>query len=76
MTDIRRRSVAAGIFHHQEGTMSDDRRIRIDLTPDQAQQIKQTSGREVSFIEFKVEELEQRIVPFCASGTHLPEVKL
>jgi hypothetical protein len=52
--------------------MTDDRRIRIELTPDQTQQIKQTSGKEVSFIEFKVEELEQRIVPFCASGTHIP----
>jgi hypothetical protein len=56
--------------------MSDDRLIRIELTPDQTQQIKKTSGQEVSFIEFKVEELEQRIVPFCASGTHLPEVKV
>lgn len=61
--------------------MSDDRRIRINLTPDQAQQIKQTSGQEVSFIEFKLEELEQRIVPTtlmdaCATGSHYPDVKI
>jgi len=54
--------------------MSDEQRIRIELTPDQAQRIKETSGRDVSAIEFKVEELEQRAVPFCATGTHIPQV--
>lgn len=56
--------------------MSKEQHIRIELTPEQAQRIKETSGQEVSVLEFKVEELEQRIVPFCASGTHIPEVSL
>jgi len=51
--------------------MSTEQRIRIELTPDQTEQIKKVSGRDVSVIEFKVEELEQRIAPFCASGEHI-----
>lgn len=54
--------------------MSNEQRIRIELTPEQAQQIKRSSGRDVTTIEFKVEELEQRIVPYCATGTHIPSV--
>lgn len=38
--------------------------VRIKLTPTQAQEIKQATGREAEAIEFTVEELEQRIAPF------------
>jgi hypothetical protein len=49
-------------------------RIRIELTSEQSKLIKETSGHEISALEFEVKELEQRIAPFCASGTHIPEV--
>ena len=56
--------------------MSKEQHIRIELTPEQAQRIKETSGQEVSVLEFKVEELEQRVVPSlmlaCVSGKHYP----
>lgn len=37
--------------------------VRIKLTPAQAQEVKQATGREAEAIEFTVEELEQRIAP-------------
>ena len=45
--------------------MSDEKRpsIRIELTPEQKQQIKAASGEDVSALEFTPEELEQRIAP-------------
>jgi len=42
---------------------NDTPRIRIELTDDQRKQIKETAGREISALEFGVEELEQRIAP-------------
>lgn len=38
-------------------------RIRIELTDEQKEHIKQTSGKTVSALEFSVEELEERIAP-------------
>ena len=38
-------------------------RIRIDLTNEQTQQIKETSGKTVTALEFTVQELEDRIAP-------------
>lgn len=38
-------------------------RIRIELTPEQIKQIKETSGKTVSSLEFSVQELEDRIAP-------------
>ena len=37
--------------------------IRIDLTPVQAQTVKEATGREATAIELTAAELEQRIVP-------------
>lgn len=37
--------------------------VRIDLTPSQAQVVKDAIGREATSIELTVAELEQRIVP-------------
>ena len=42
---------------------NDTPRIRIELTDDQRKHIKETAGREISALEFGVEELEQRIAP-------------
>ncbi len=37
--------------------------IRIDLTPVQAQAVKEATGRDATAIELTAQELEQRIVP-------------
>lgn len=38
-------------------------RIRIELTPEQKQKIKEASGEDVIAIEFTARELEDRIAP-------------
>ena len=40
--------------------------IRIELTEEQKRKIKETSGEEISVIEFTVQELEERIAPRAA----------
>lgn len=52
--------------------METPKRIRVELTPEQVKQIKDTYGHEIRALEFELDELEQRITPFCASGTHFP----
>jgi len=42
--------------------------VRITLTPAQAQDVKQATGREAEAIELTVEELEQRIAPYRLAG--------
>ncbi|HMA22924.1 MAG TPA: hypothetical protein VKP00_02990 [Gemmatimonadaceae bacterium] len=42
--------------------------VRIDLTPQQIEQLRITIGRDVEAIELTVEELEQRIAPRLASN--------
>ena len=42
-------------------------RIRIELTDEQKQQIKQASGEDVSALEFTRDEMEQRIAPLYIS---------
>ena len=44
----------------------DKSRIRIELTPEQKKQIKETSGEEVSALEFTAQELEDRIAPMVS----------
>jgi hypothetical protein len=41
-------------------------RIRIELTNEQRQQIKNQSGEDVSVLEFTAQELEQRIAPLVS----------
>ena len=41
----------------------DERRVRIELTPEQKKQIKEASGGDVNEIELTVRELEDRIAP-------------
>ncbi len=55
-------------FHHPPNARNTDMenekpRIRIELTEDQKQKIKQASGEEISVIEFTMQELEERIAP-------------
>ena len=38
-------------------------RVKIELTPEQRQQIKDACGEEVSGFEFSAEELEDRVAP-------------
>ena len=42
--------------------------VRINLTPQQMQQLRITMGRDVEAIELTVEELEQRIAPRLAAN--------
>jgi hypothetical protein len=37
--------------------------VRIELTEEQKKQIRQATGKEASAVEFKVDELEDRIAP-------------
>ena len=37
--------------------------IRLDLTPEQRQQVRQALGKEAQAIDLTVEELEERIAP-------------
>jgi hypothetical protein len=46
-----------------DNTPNKEARIRIELTPEQKQQIKSQSGEDVSVLEFTAKELEQRIAP-------------
>jgi hypothetical protein len=49
--------------------------FRIDLTPEQQKEIKAAFGRTVDAVEFRVEELEERIAPLaCAGGDHIREI--
>jgi len=60
--------------------MSDQQRVRIELTSEQKQQIKRLSGRDCETIELTVDELEERVAPSlltsCASGGHIPNPTL
>lgn len=40
-----------------------DRVVKLNLSPDQKDQIKQEIGKEAEAIEFQVSELEERIAP-------------
>jgi hypothetical protein len=57
--------------HHQGGAMEkQESRIRIELTDEQMQQIKQASGQSVCALEFSAQELEPRIAPSDISFTY------
>ena len=57
--------------------MTTDKKVRIELTAEQKEQVKEASGQEFRAIELNVEELEDRIAPAaCASGVHLKEAIL
>jgi hypothetical protein len=53
-------------FIHHGAVVSqqkDDAVVRIDLTPDQRQLVKEETGKTAEAIELTVQELEQRIAP-------------
>ena len=50
--------------------MSNQRRIRIELTSAQKEQIKQASGRDCDTMELTVNELEQRVAPSLSQVAH------
>lgn len=60
--------------------MNPEQRVRLELTPSQTSQIKAASGHEITLVELKMEQLEERIAPTiayaCTTGSHLPEVKI
>jgi hypothetical protein len=46
-----------------ENAQNKETRIRIELTNEQRERIKQQSGEDVTVLEFTAQELEQRIAP-------------
>jgi len=50
--------------------LADGAKVRINLTPDQAQQVKSAIGCDAEAIELTVQELEQRIAPRLASNSN------
>jgi hypothetical protein len=47
----------------QEIAMSSPKQVRIELTPDQKDNIRKATGKDAEAVEFSVEELEERIAP-------------
>ncbi|HTI63745.1 MAG TPA: hypothetical protein VL524_09535 [Gemmatimonadaceae bacterium] len=45
-----------------------ERTVRIDLSPEQTQHLRATTGLEVTAIELTLQELEQRIAPRIATN--------
>jgi hypothetical protein len=43
--------------------------VRIELTEQQKQQLRESTGQEANAIEFSVQELEERIAPISLPGT-------
>jgi hypothetical protein len=51
--------------------MSTDQRIRIELTPEQRNQVKEASGKEIAAVDLRIDELEQRIAPTTVGDFHM-----
>jgi hypothetical protein len=45
-----------------------EKKVRIELTEEQRKQIREQTGKEASAVEFKAEELEERVAPFTIHG--------
>ena len=50
--------------------LTDSSKVRINLTPDQVEQVKSAIGRDAEAIELTVQELEQRIAPRLAANSN------
>jgi uncharacterized small protein (DUF1192 family) len=48
--------------------MTGNDRFQMTLTPEQKNQIRQVTGKDVDVIELSVEELEERIAPMTRRG--------
>ncbi len=46
--------------------MSESKKVRINLTPEQKAELTKVTGKEADALEFTPEELEERIAPFRA----------
>ena len=42
--------------------------VKLELTPEQRNQIREATGKDANVIEFSVEELEERIAPVTVLG--------
>lgn len=51
----------------------DSSSVRIDLTDEQREQIRNATGKDANAIEFSVEELEERIAPVTLGLTELED---
>jgi hypothetical protein len=47
----------------RQGNEKNQNFVRIDLTPDQQAQVRETTGKDVQSIELSTQELEERIAP-------------
>lgn len=47
--------------------------VRIELTPEQKEMIRNATGKNADVLELDVTELEERIAPACVKGTHFPD---
>ena len=45
--------------------------VRIDLTPEQKEQVKRQTGKDAAALELNVEELEERIAPLTYPNARL-----
>ena len=46
--------------------------FRLTLTPEQKEEIRKATGKEVDALEMPIEELEERIAPTTLAGRHRP----
>lgn len=53
--------------------MSNEKRIKLELTPEQQNQVREVTGADASAIEFSVEELEERIAPVSLGISQLED---
>ena len=47
--------------------------VRIELTPEQKENLRKQTGKEAAALELSVEELEERIAPINAFGSVSPK---
>lgn len=45
--------------------------VRLELTEEQRKQIREQTGKDASAVEFKAEELEERVAPFSINSANL-----
>ena len=51
--------------------MSETNTLRITLTPEQKEQVRQATGKDAEAVELTVQELEERIAPMTIRGKRL-----
>ena len=56
----------------RSSTMDTSSNFRLTLTPEQKEEIRKATGKEVDALEMPIEELEERIAPTTLAGRHRP----